>query len=110
MFYDQDNVTLTEYTEEQRHVILGTSRIVNDIIHSFAHAYHAVSDISFQVGELSPELSSDPAIVRYPIPMEVSLLFPHLNVIYYGDICTHVSLLFPGPNQRDLRWPRESTK
>ncbi|KAM3968437.1 uncharacterized protein ACR2FA_003413 [Aphomia sociella] len=65
-----------QYSEEER---ASTQRIVDiasDIIHSFAHAYHAISDINFQVGQRNPRLTSEAAVMRHPIPMQA-----HINVI-----------------------------
>lgn len=53
--------------------------MVTDIMHSFAHAYHAVSDINFQVGQRNPRLTSDAGVVRHPIPMQVRIYYLGLN-------------------------------
>lgn len=59
------------YTEEERISAQRTVDMVTDIMHSFAHAYHAISDINFQVGQRNPRLTSDTSVVRHPIPMQV---------------------------------------
>ncbi|XP_021195516.3 large proline-rich protein BAG6 [Helicoverpa armigera] len=66
------------FTEEERISAQRTVDMVSDIMHSFAHAYHAVSDINFQVGQRSrnPRITSESSIVRHPIPMQA-----HINVV-----------------------------
>ncbi|XP_049884625.1 large proline-rich protein BAG6 isoform X2 [Pectinophora gossypiella] len=64
-----------QYTEEERQREQRTVDMISDIIHSFAHAYHAVSDINFQVGQRNPRLTSE-AVLRHPIPMQA-----HINVV-----------------------------
>ncbi|KAF9417590.1 hypothetical protein HW555_005297 [Spodoptera exigua] len=64
------------YTEEERVSAQRTVDMVTDIMHSFAHAYHAISDINFQVGQRNPRLTSDTSVVRHPIPMQA-----HINVV-----------------------------
>ncbi|KAJ8737553.1 hypothetical protein PYW08_000148 [Mythimna loreyi] len=64
------------FTEEERISAQRTVDMVSDIMHSFAHAYHAVSDINFQVGQRNPRLTSEASVVRHPIPMQA-----HINVV-----------------------------
>ncbi|XP_063632811.1 large proline-rich protein bag6-A isoform X1 [Cydia splendana] len=65
------------YTEEERQNAQRTVDIVSDIMHSFAHAYHAVSDINFQVGQRNPRLTSEASVMRHPLPMQQA----HINVV-----------------------------
>ncbi|KAI5633150.1 ubiquitin family domain-containing protein [Phthorimaea operculella] len=60
------NLTELERQREQR-----TVDLISDLLHSFAHAYHAASDIIFQVGPRNSRLTSEPAVIRHPIPMQV---------------------------------------
>ncbi|XP_063546882.1 large proline-rich protein bag6 [Cydia strobilella] len=65
------------YTEEERQNAQRTVDIVSDIMHSFAHAFHAVSDINFQVGQRNPRLTSEASVMRHPLPMQQA----HINVV-----------------------------
>ncbi|XP_013189382.2 large proline-rich protein BAG6 isoform X2 [Amyelois transitella] len=64
------------YDASERAVHQRTIDMVTDIIHSFAHAYHAISEISFPVGQRNPRLTSEANLMRQPIPMHA-----HINVI-----------------------------
>ncbi|XP_026328636.1 large proline-rich protein BAG6 isoform X2 [Hyposmocoma kahamanoa] len=70
------NATPPQLSEEERLSQQRTVEMICDIMHSFAHAFHAVSDINFQVGQRSPRLSSEAAVIRHPIPMQA-----HINVV-----------------------------
>lgn len=73
-------------------------------MHSFAHAFHAISDINVQVGQRGRRLTSEAIVLRQPIPMQVSLSLPHLNIL-----STHIYVysLCPGAYQRGFQSPRK---
>ncbi|XP_073954370.1 uncharacterized protein isoform X3 [Choristoneura fumiferana] len=77
MLMAANNAETPVYTEEERQTAQRTVDIVSDIMHSFAHAYHAVSDINFQVGQRNPRLTSEASIMRHPLPMQQA----HINVV-----------------------------
>ncbi|KAL0852009.1 hypothetical protein ABMA28_000276 [Loxostege sticticalis] len=62
------------YTDDERQQHQRTVEMVTDLMHSFSHAYHALSDIMFTVG--NPRLSAEAAVTRHLIPMQA-----HINVI-----------------------------
>ncbi|RVE53534.1 hypothetical protein evm_001904 [Chilo suppressalis] len=64
------------YTDDERASNQRTVDMVSDLMHSFAHAYHAVSDITFTVGQRNPRLFAEAAVSRHLIPMQA-----HINVI-----------------------------
>ncbi|XP_075991367.1 uncharacterized protein LOC142986676 isoform X6 [Anticarsia gemmatalis] len=71
-----NNTEPPQFTDEERQSAQRTVDMVSDIMHSFAHAYHAVSDINFQVGQRNPRLTSESTIIRHPMPMQA-----HINVV-----------------------------
>ncbi|CAG9781979.1 unnamed protein product [Diatraea saccharalis] len=61
------------YTDEARQNHQRRVDMVSELMHSFAHAYHAISDLSFSVGETYPYLSAETSVTRHLIPMQAQI-------------------------------------
>ncbi|KAL4717683.1 hypothetical protein ACJJTC_000832, partial [Scirpophaga incertulas] len=62
-----------DYSEEQRRQSQILADLVSDMMHSFSHAYHIISDISLVIGQRNVRLNSDPAVTRHLIPMQAQV-------------------------------------
>ncbi|XP_068620526.1 uncharacterized protein [Battus philenor] len=51
------------YTDAERATRQRTVDLTCDILHSFSHAYHAISDITYQISQPSPRLFSEMAVL-----------------------------------------------
>ncbi|KAJ0183885.1 hypothetical protein K1T71_000308, partial [Dendrolimus kikuchii] len=71
-----DEPDTPHYSGHTRHSTQHSLTIMSEVIHSFAHIYHTVSDITLDLGPRMARLISDAPIIRQTMPMQT-----HINVI-----------------------------
>ncbi|CAB3225755.1 unnamed protein product [Arctia plantaginis] len=74
MLRDTSRQMQDAHAEEERRRNQRTVNMIASTMHSFAHAYHAISDLNFSVGHR--RLNAESSIMRHPIPMQA-----HINVV-----------------------------
>ncbi|XP_012548942.2 uncharacterized protein LOC114245187 isoform X2 [Bombyx mandarina] len=73
MLKEANNPETPEYTGQERAHSQRIVDLVNDLMHSFAHAYHVASDLHFQVGRHPPRLTSEPVVAHHGLPMQAQI-------------------------------------